>query len=158
MYAKFTPYTIYTMSTIRSHILIKQLKQHSTPTSSKRTKQAMKMKPDPDSADEDTQQTPSKKPKSSPGKRGGVLGPIPASYDEASPQDKRMMQMREGEGKSWVEIRKVLEDLTKAKIGASSLQIRYSRMKANFVVIQKDDVLLSLSTSIPLTFKCILME
>lgn len=92
-----------------------------------------------ESADDEAQ-APSKKPKSSPGKRGGVLGPIPASYDEASYDDKTIMQMREGDGKSWVEIRKVLEGLTKAKIGASSLQIRYSRMKANFVVIHKDDV------------------
>lgn len=98
------------------------------------------MKLDPDSTDEDIQQTPSKKPKQSPGKRGGVLGPIPANYEKASHEDKMIMQMREDEGKSWAEIRKVLEGLTKAKIGASSLQIRYSRMKANFVVIEKDDV------------------
>ena len=126
--------------------LIQDCEQYSTPC--KRTKQAVK--PDPDSAGDEDAQTPSKKPKPSPGKRGGVLGPIPASYDDASHEDKTIMRMREGEGKSWVEIRKVLEDLTKAKIGASSLQIRYSRMKANFVVIQKGDVRLSMCLDIVL--------
>ena len=95
---------------------------------------------DPTNADDDENESPSKKTKRSPTKKGGVMGPIPATYEEASSEDKMMIRMREVDGKSWAEIRKMLEDTMQAKIGASSLQIRYKRMKANFVVFDQDDV------------------
>ena len=91
-------------------------------------------------ADDNDHESPSKKAKRSPTKKTGAMGPIPATYEEASAEDKMMIHMREVDGKSWPEIRKKLEDITEAKIGASSLQIRYTRMKANFVVFYQDDV------------------
>ena len=91
-------------------------------------------------ADDNGSESPSKKTKRSPTKKAGAMGPIPATYEEASSEDKMLIRMREVDGKSWPEIRKKLEDITQAKIGASSLQIRYTRMKANFVVFEQDDV------------------
>ena len=91
-------------------------------------------------ADDNGNESPSKKTKRSPTKKAGAMGPIPATYEEASSEDKMLIRMREVDGKSWPEIRKKLEDITQAKIGASSLQIRYTRMKANFVVFEQDDV------------------
>lgn len=91
-------------------------------------------------ADDNDNESPLKKTKRSPTKKAGAMGPIPATYEEASSEDKMLIRMREVDGKSWPEIRKKLEDITQAKIGASSLQIRYTRMKANFVVFEQDDV------------------
>lgn len=84
--------------------------------------------------------SPTKKTKRSPSKKTGALGPIPATYDEATAEDKMIIRMKEVEGKPWADIRKALEDITGTKIGGSTLQIRYTRMKANFVVFNKDDV------------------
>lgn len=50
--------------------------------------------------------------------------------------------MKEVEGKNWSEIRAAVEEAVGGgvKIGGSTLQVRYARMKANFVVFEKDDV------------------
>lgn len=51
-----------------------------------------------------------------------------------------IIRMKEVEGKPWADIRKALEDITGTNLGRSTLQIRYTRMKANFVVFDKVDV------------------
>lgn len=112
-------------------------KQANPTTPNKRAES--QIKPDPDDSDS-IQQTPTKKPKTSPSKRSGPLGPIPTSYEDATHEDKMIIQMREVEGKSWAEIRAVVGKRTGASFGASSLQIRYSRMKANFIVISEEEV------------------
>lgn len=110
-----------------------------TPQKRPRTKK-QPIDSDPADADGKDNESPSKKTNRSPTKKAGAMGPIPATYEEASSEDKMMIRMREIDGKSWVEIRKTLEDIMQARIGASSLQIRYTRMKANFVVFDQDDV------------------
>lgn len=79
--------------------------------------------------------TPTKK-----SKKTNPLGPMPASYEEANEADRLIIHMKEKEGKSWAEIKKVLETTTGVPLGGSTLQVRYGRMKANFVVFEKDDV------------------
>lgn len=93
-----------------------------------------------DIADSD-QESPSKKGKAgTPSKRGKGLGPIPTSYEEASEEDRMIIRMREKEGKGWAEIRQVIEDITGVKLGGTTLQNRYTRVKANFVVFEETDV------------------
>jgi len=84
--------------------------------------------------------SPTEKIKKVPSKKTGTLGPIPTTLDEASDEDKMIIRMKEVESKPWAYIRKALEDITGGKIGASTLQIRYTRMKANFVVFDEVDV------------------
>lgn len=86
--------------------------------------------------------TPTKKAragKGTPSKRSGALGPIPTSYEEAGEEDRLLIKMKEVEGKPWTAIQNALEEMTGSKIGAG-LSMRYSRMKANFVVFAKEDV------------------
>lgn len=79
--------------------------------------------------------TPTKK-----SKKTNPLGPTPASYEEANETDKLIVRLKEKEGKSWAEIKNVLETATGVSFGGSTLPVRYSRMKANFVVFDKEDV------------------
>lgn len=86
-------------------------------------------------------ESPTKKSKTkSPAKKGGPLGPIPTSYDEAGEADKVMLRMRGTENKPWAEIKDVLEGITGASLVAGSIQVRYARIKANLVVFEKEDV------------------
>ena len=68
------------------------------------------------------------------------MGPIPLTYEEAGPADRTMIHMREVENKPWAEIQNVLQEMTRAKLGGSTLQNRYARIKVNFVVFNKEDV------------------
>lgn len=92
------------------------------------------------STDDQPPDTPSKKAKASPSKRSNPLGPIPATYDEASAADKLIIRLKEHEGKAWSEIKKTLEEFTGVALGGSTAHVRYGRMKANFVVFEKEDV------------------
>lgn len=92
------------------------------------------------STDNQPPETPSKKAKASPSKRSNPLGPIPATYDEASAAEKLIMRLKEHEGKAWTEIKNTLEEFTGVDLGGSTAQVRYGRMKANFVVFEKEDV------------------
>lgn len=95
---------------------------------------------DDDDDNEPSAESPTKKAKSkSPSKKSGALGPIPASYEEASAEDKLIIQMKEVEGKTWADIKKSLEEITGAKMGGG-IHVRYARKKANFVVFDKSDV------------------
>lgn len=87
--------------------------------------------------------TPTKKArvrKTSPSKRSGTLGPLPASYAESGEEDKLLLKMKEVEGKPWTAIQDALEEMTGSKLVGASLRKRYSKMKANFVVFAKEDV------------------
>ncbi|ODM14572.1 hypothetical protein SI65_10058 [Aspergillus cristatus] len=92
-----------------------------------------------DANGDEEQDSPTKKTKKSPSKKTGALGPIPTTLNEASAEDKMIIRLKEVEGKTWAEIRKIMEDITGAKLGGSTVQVRYTRMKANFVVFDKED-------------------
>lgn len=51
-----------------------------------------------------------------------------------------IIRLKEVEGKTWPEIRKIMEETTGAKLGGSTVQVRYARMKAKFSVFETDDV------------------
>ena len=97
---------------------------------------------DTDDNDDDNP-SPTKKAKS-PSKRSGAMGPILLTYEEAGRADRTMLHMRESEKKPWAEIQKALQEMTGVKLGGSTLQNRYSRIKVNFVVFNKEDVCLLL--------------
>lgn len=69
-----------------------------------------------------------------------VLGPVPASYEEASPEDRMILRMKETEGKGWGEIQKAIEEVTGSNFVGSTLRVRYMKLKANFVVFEREDV------------------
>lgn len=73
------------------------------------------------------------------------MGPTPTSYKEAGSEDKLIIEMREKNGKTWGDIREAIEEITGAKFGSTTLKHRYTRMKANFVVFEKEHVRFSLS-------------
>ncbi|OAX77441.1 hypothetical protein ACJ72_08260 [Emergomyces africanus] len=87
------------------------------------------------------QRTPAK------GAKGGASGdkgkagarPMPTSYENATPEDKMLLRMKDDENKSWAEIRQAWEEMTGEKVGGSTLCGRYGRMKANFVVFTPED-------------------
>ena len=69
------------------------------------------------------------------------LGPTPMTYEEATEIDKLIIRMKEVDLKGWSEIQKVVEEATGAKMGGTStIRMRYTRMKSNFVVFEKYDV------------------
>lgn len=69
-----------------------------------------------------------------------MFGPIPLSYEEAGPEDKKILQMRDSEGRGWTDICEVIEWITGVKIRTTSLRNRYNKMKSNFVVFEDKDV------------------
>lgn len=85
--------------------------------------------------------TPSKKGKTgTPSGKPSQLGPVSSSYEETSVEDKKIIYMRDVEGRSFSEIQGVIEAITGAKMGSSTLRSRYYRMKSNFVVFDEKDV------------------
>lgn len=124
-------FLLHTTQMKRANICI-QDKSPATPRKRGRGK-----KQDPGSGEED--KTPSKKSKSP--KKSGPLGPTPMTYEEATETDKLIIRMKEVDLKGWSEIQKVVEDATGAKMGGTStIRMRYTRMKSNFVVFEKDNV------------------
>lgn len=104
-----------------------------TPTSKKRSRKKNT------AIDADEQESPTKKTKTKSPKKTVGLGPIPTSYEEACDGDKLLIRMKEVDNKPWAEIKKALEEITGTNVG-TGLHVRYSRMKANFVVFEKGDV------------------
>ncbi|PGG97395.1 hypothetical protein GX51_07365 [Blastomyces parvus] len=80
------------------------------------------------------QRTPGKGEKAKVGARA-----LPTSYENASPEDKMLLRMKDEEKRTWAEIRQAWENITGEKVGGSTLCIRYSRIKANFVVFTPED-------------------
>ncbi|GAD94507.1 conserved hypothetical protein [Paecilomyces variotii No. 5] len=79
--------------------------------------------------------TPVKKGKATPGKgtpKKGTMRPIPSSFEEAGPEDRLLIQMKDKENKSWAEIKEAWASLTGLQVGGSTLAVRYTRLKANF--------------------------
>jgi len=87
---------------------------------------------------EDENGSPAKKNRT--GKKAGPLGPIPMSYEEAGPEDRLIIKMREKDGKQWLDIKAAIEEITGIKFGNTTLKGRYARMKANFVIFEKEHV------------------
>ncbi|KAL2811669.1 hypothetical protein BJX63DRAFT_433178 [Aspergillus granulosus] len=71
--------------------------------------------------------------------RKAALPPIPASLAEAGAEDKTILNLRDGEGKSWPEITKLFISITGIQVGSTTLRLRYGSMKAKFVEIPTED-------------------
>lgn len=65
---------------------------------------------------------------------------MPTSYENASPEDKMLLRMKDDENKSWAEIRQAWEEMTGEKVGGSTLCGRYGRIKANLMDFTPEDV------------------
>lgn len=66
-----------------------------------------------------------------------------------------IIQMRDKEGKNWGEINESWTKMTGIKVGTSTLRMRYTTMKANFVEFTGEDV--CLSSFFPLLFLDLVM-
>ncbi|KAI5294144.1 hypothetical protein KEM52_004616 [Ascosphaera acerosa] len=64
---------------------------------------------------------------------------IPTCIEEASAEDLMLVRMKE-EGRPIAEIRQAWEQMTGAKPGGSTLQVRYMRLKANLTVWAEEDI------------------
>ncbi|PGH00125.1 hypothetical protein AJ79_08308 [Helicocarpus griseus UAMH5409] len=114
-------------------------------TPRKRGRKAAGEKTNDENGNED--ESPTKKQKTPKGGKGGAAGdkakagvrPIPTSYENAGPEDRMLLRMKDDENKPWTEIRQAWEEITGEKIGGSTLSGRYARIKANFVVFKEDD-------------------
>jgi len=78
-----------------------------------------------------------------------TLPSIPASLAAAGPEDRMILRLRDEENRPWTEINKLCVEATNIKVGGSTLRMRYTTMKANFVGISEEDVCLYLSLSRP---------
>ncbi|KAL4792851.1 hypothetical protein BDV19DRAFT_391814 [Aspergillus venezuelensis] len=67
-----------------------------------------------------------------------TLPPIPMTFAAAGTGDRLILSLRDA-GKSWTEINKTFSTTTGIKVGQSTLRMRYSSMKGNFVVIDEAD-------------------
>lgn len=91
-------------------------------------------------------ETPAKKTKTAtPGSNSTPVkaSPIPATFDEAGPEDRMLLHMKD-EGKGWPEIMDALATMTGTKPNLGSLRSRLLRMKNKFVVVEPDHVSLPL--------------
>lgn len=69
-----------------------------------------------------------------------MFGPIPSCYEDAGPEDRKILQMRDDEGRGWSDISEVIGWMTGTKVRSTSLLNRYKKMKLNFVVFEDKDV------------------
>ncbi|KAF9895044.1 hypothetical protein FE257_004672 [Aspergillus nanangensis] len=82
--------------------------------------------------------SPTKKSKTpTPSKKS--CGPIPTSLENATVTDRMILRMRDDEGRGWGDITKAWIDTTGINVGGSTLRMRYTTMKANFVSITNED-------------------
>lgn len=123
-------------------ITLTVIQQSKTPvTPQKRSHGKKQPSTDPEAETNDNDEgSPTKRPRKPPGKKMTVLGPVPASYEEASPEDRMILRMKETEGKGWGEIQKAIEEVTGRNFVGSTLRVRYMKLKANFVVFEREDV------------------
>ncbi|KAL2375259.1 hypothetical protein BDBG_05727 [Blastomyces gilchristii SLH14081] len=117
-------------------------------TPRKRARKAGAKKTNSGEGEEGQDESPTKKQRT-PGKggRGAASGEkpkvgaraMPTSYENASPEDKMLLRMKDEENRSWAEIRQAWEDITGEKVGGSTLCTRYARIKANFIDFTPED-------------------
>lgn len=69
---------------------------------------------------------------------------IPTSWEEASPEDRMMITMREA-GASWPSIQRAWEPMTGTEVGPSTLSSRYSRIIAHRTHPAEGDVRIIIS-------------
>lgn len=88
------------------------------------------------------EETPSKKAKTTPGSKSTPVksNPIPATFEEAGPEDRMILHMRDNEGRSWADITTAWASMTGCSPAKNSLRVRYGRMKNNFVTFDSDHV------------------
>ncbi|KZZ87057.1 hypothetical protein AAP_06003 [Ascosphaera apis ARSEF 7405] len=75
----------------------------------------------------------------SPRKKAVSSNKVPTCLEEASPEDRLIITMKE-QGHSWGEIRAAWEKLTGVKVSNQYCSVRHHRIKANFTVIDERDV------------------
>ncbi|KAL5000976.1 hypothetical protein BDV10DRAFT_182854 [Aspergillus recurvatus] len=68
-----------------------------------------------------------------------ALPPIPTSLATASEIDRMILRLRDEEKQPWAQINKLFTEETGIKIGSTTLRLRWSTMKANFVGITTED-------------------
>ncbi|KAI9930197.1 hypothetical protein ASPWEDRAFT_167865 [Aspergillus wentii DTO 134E9] len=95
---------------------------------------------------EDNEGTPTKKGKTEKAKAGrgskkgaNNLGPIPTTLEAASILDKMILRMRDDENRGWADITSAWTAMTGTQIGSTTLRMRYTTMKTNFVSISGSD-------------------
>lgn len=66
--------------------------------------------------------------------------PIPNSFEEAGPEDRMLLHLRDKDNKQFSEIAKKWNIMTGASTTAGSLKSRYQRIKAKFVTFDPDHV------------------
>ncbi|KAL4784065.1 hypothetical protein BJX76DRAFT_357395 [Aspergillus varians] len=68
-----------------------------------------------------------------------ALPRIPTSLSEAGMQDKLILKLRDDDNLPWSKVTKQFESITETSVGASTLRMRYTTMKANFTGISEED-------------------
>lgn len=111
----------------------------STPITTPR-KRTKKQATDSDALGDDNGTPPKKGKTGTPAGKLTLLGPVSSSYDDACAEDRKIIHMRDVEGRNFSEIKEVIEEITGAKMGASTVKNRYYKLKSNFVVFEEKDV------------------
>ncbi|KAL4749140.1 hypothetical protein BDW72DRAFT_214338 [Aspergillus terricola var. indicus] len=68
-----------------------------------------------------------------------TLPPIPTSLATASEMDRMILHLRDEEKQPWTQINSLFTAKTGIKVGSTTLRLRWSTMKANFVGITTED-------------------
>lgn len=72
-----------------------------------------------------------------------TLPPIPTSLATAGEMDRMILHLRDEEKQPWTQINRLFTEKTGIKVGSTTLRLRWSTMKANFVGITIEDVCLA---------------
>ncbi|OJJ55112.1 hypothetical protein ASPSYDRAFT_49271 [Aspergillus sydowii CBS 593.65] len=85
-----------------------------------------------------------------------TLPSIPVTLAAAGPEDRMILRLRDEENRPWTEINKIFVEATNIKVGGSTLRMRYTTMKANFVGISEEDEvrLMRIKKEIEEKFEC----
>ncbi|OOF94879.1 hypothetical protein ASPCADRAFT_406720 [Aspergillus carbonarius ITEM 5010] len=110
--------------------------ENATPSKAVR-KSSTKRRPIKTSPHTSSDESPSKKSKATPKKT--KLPPIPTSLDVATISDKLILRLRDEEQRGWNDITKEWVALTGIQVGGSTLRMRYTTMKSNFVEMDGED-------------------
>ncbi|KAL3437064.1 hypothetical protein BDV09DRAFT_163639 [Aspergillus tetrazonus] len=68
-----------------------------------------------------------------------TLPPVPTSLATAGEMDRMILHLRDEEKQPWTQINRLFTEKTGIKVGSTTLRLRWSTMKANFVGITIED-------------------
>ncbi|KAL4775943.1 hypothetical protein BDW60DRAFT_177209 [Aspergillus nidulans var. acristatus] len=68
-----------------------------------------------------------------------TLPPIPTSLATAGEMDRMILHLRDEEKQPWTQINRLFTEKTGIRVGSTTLRLRWSTMKANFVGITVED-------------------